>query len=155
MNYTFRPISAAEFDTIKAIMRGVEWDEHYVDAHAVAAEKFTKDDEGEVYVATLNDDIIGFMSLKHQRINFLTYVYGLVVAKAFQGQGLGKALMEFAEQRARARGNRGVFLDTPDDNTQARTFYKAAGYQEGYRMPKYYTDELDAITYLKLFNVKL
>jgi ribosomal protein S18 acetylase RimI-like enzyme len=136
-------------------MRGVEWPEHYVGVHTVAAQKFTADDEVEVYLATAGDEIVGFISLKHQHINFLTCVYTLVVAKSYHRKGVGKALLDLAEDRARARGHRGVFLDTPDANTQARAFYNAVGFQEAYTMPYYYSDELHGITYLKLFNKKI
>jgi ribosomal protein S18 acetylase RimI-like enzyme len=153
--FTFRPIGAQEFETLKTIMRGVEWPEHYVGVHAVAAQKFTQDDEGEVFVATAADEIAGFISLKHLHLNFLTSVFTLVVAKSYHRKGLGKALIDLAQERARMRGNRGVFLDTTDNNTQARAFYKAVGFQEAYTMPYYYSDELHGITYLKLFNKKI
>lgn len=153
--YTFRPITSHEFETLKTIMRSVEWPEHYVGVHAEASEKLTKDDEGEVFVATDKDQIIGFINLRHQKLNGLTCVYTLVVAKLYHRKGIGKALLELAEQRARARGNRGIFLDTTEQNTNARTFYKAVGLQEAYLMPSYYTDELDGRTYIKLFNKRI
>lgn len=153
--FTFRPIAAHEFETLKTIMRGVEWPEHYVGVHTVAAQKFTQDDECEVYVTTAGDEIAGFISLKHQHINFLTCVYTLVVSKQYHRKGFGKALLDLAENRARARGNRGVFLDTTDNNTQARAFYKAVGFQEAYTMPYYYSDDVHGITYLKLFNRRI
>jgi ribosomal protein S18 acetylase RimI-like enzyme len=153
--YTFRPIGTQEYETIQTIIRSVEWPEHYIRAHTVAAQKFTKDDEGEVYFAEKGNEIVGCISLKHQQINFLTCVYTLVVAKPYHRKGVGKALLNLAEDRARARGNRGVFLDTTDENTQARAFYKAVGFQEAYTMPYYYSDELHGITYLKLFNKKI
>jgi ribosomal protein S18 acetylase RimI-like enzyme len=153
--YTFRPIAPHEFEMVKTMMRGVEWPEHYVDVHAQAAEKLTQDDEGEVYVATDKDNIVGFMNLRHQKLNWLTCVYTLVVAKDYHRKGVGKGLLELAVERARAHGNRGIILDTTDQNAQARTFYKAVGLQEAYTMPYYYSDELHGVTYLKLFNKKI
>src|SRR5471030_2543871 len=88
--FTFRPIGTHEFETLKTIMRGVEWPEHYVGVHTDSAKKFTQDDEGEVYLATVGDEIVGFISLKHQRINFLTCVYTLAVAKSYHRKGIGK-----------------------------------------------------------------
>jgi ribosomal protein S18 acetylase RimI-like enzyme len=153
--YTFRSIDSNEYETLKTIMRGVEWPEHYVVVHAHAAEKLTQDEEGEVFVATDEGDIIGFINLRHQKLNWLTSVYTLAVAKAYHRTGVGKALLELAEERARARGNRGIFLDTTDNNTPAREFYKAVGLQEAYIMRYYYTDELHGVTYLKLFNKQI
>lgn len=154
-SFSFHPIHTTEIEDIKDLMRGVEWPEHYVGVHAKAAEKYIHDDEGEVYVAKIDGAIAGFISMKHQELNALTCVYTLVVGKAHQGQGLGKALLELAVQRAKEKKNRGVFLDTTDNNTPARGFYKAVGFHEAYTMPYYYTDELHGITYLKLFNKKL
>lgn len=155
MPHTFRPLNENEFESLKTIMRGVEWPEHYVGVHAIAAQKFTQDDECEVFVVESDNTTVGFISLKHQHINFLTNVFTLVVDKAYHRRGIGKALLGLAEERARSRGNRGIFLDTTDNNTQARIFYKSVGLQEAYTMPYYYSDELHGITYLKLFNKKI
>jgi ribosomal protein S18 acetylase RimI-like enzyme len=153
--YMFRPLVPNEIEMLKTIMRGVEWPEHYVGVHAEASEKLINDDEGEVFVATDNDNIVGFINLRHQKLNWLTCVYTLVVDKPYHRKGVGKALLELAEQRARDRGNRGLFLDTTEQNTNARTFYKSVGLQEAYFMPSYYSDELDGRTYIKLFNKRI
>lgn len=152
--FTFRPIESQEIENIKLIMRDVEWAEHYVDVHAKTAHKFTQDDEGEVFIAMVGNTMAGFIALKHQQINWLTYISTLVVGKNFQRKGLGKQLIDLAEKRAHARGNRGIFLDTTDQNTQARMFYKGVGFQEAYTMPHYYSEDIHGITYLKFFNKK-
>ncbi len=50
----------------------------------------------------------------------------LVVPEALRGQGLGRAMLERAEQEARARGCIGAWLDT--FSFQARGFYEKLGY---------------------------
>jgi hypothetical protein len=50
------------------------------------------------------------------------------------------------EQRAR-----GLYADTPVTNEIGRSFYEALGYWQAYRMPEYYDEGLDGVTYLKLF----
>ncbi|MBI2707236.1 MAG: GNAT family N-acetyltransferase [Proteobacteria bacterium] len=155
LHYTLRSFESKDREAIKDLMRGVSWPEHYVEVHANAAEKLSKDDEGDVLVAIQDNKIIALMAMKHQRLNFLTCVYTLVVAAEFHRNGLGKALLDYAEKRARESENRGIFLDTTDNNTNARLFYKAIGFHEAYTMPHYYLDDLDGITYLKLFNRQL
>jgi ribosomal protein S18 acetylase RimI-like enzyme len=34
---------------------------------------------------------------------------------------------------------------------QARGFYDARGFTEAYRMPRYYADDVDGVTYAKFF----
>lgn len=155
LSYTLRPFELKDKEAVKTMLRGVNWPEHYVGVHANAAEKFLKDDEGDVWLATQGEQIIGLLAMKHQKLNSLTCVYTLAVASDFHRKGLGRALLEHAEKRAKEVGNRGVFLDTTDNNTFARLFYKAVGFHEAYTMPHYYLDDLDGITYLKLFNRKL
>ncbi|BBE71248.1 GNAT family N-acetyltransferase [Oharaeibacter diazotrophicus] len=55
-----------------------------------------------------------------------TYVQLLVVPAAQRGRDLGTRLIAEAEAFARARGSRGVFLDTFE--FQARGFYEKLGY---------------------------
>lgn len=52
----------------------------------------------------------------------------LFVRKEYRRQGVGKALMDFAEAEMARRGVRDCFLVTGDDNTRAHAFYAACGY---------------------------
>lgn len=57
-----------------------------------------------------------------------TYVKWLWVAPRLRAQGWGRRLMERAEQEARRRGCRGMFLDS--FSFQAPGFYQKLGYEE-------------------------
>ena len=52
----------------------------------------------------------------------------LYVADGARGTGVGRALIEAAFERARARGCRRIQLDVADDNTRAIDVYRAAGF---------------------------
>ena len=65
--------------------------------------------------------------------------------------GIASALVSHAEGFVREKGGRGIYVDTPATNEVARRFYLALGYQLVYRMPEYYDEGLDGVTYLKLF----
>ena len=55
------------------------------------------------------------------------YVSDVVVPETARGQGLGSELMRQAEQAARARGCRHMWLDTFE--FQARPFYERLGFE--------------------------
>jgi ribosomal protein S18 acetylase RimI-like enzyme len=52
----------------------------------------------------------------------------LYVDDAARGTGLGRALVEAAFERARARGCRRMELDVNESNTEALAFYKSLGF---------------------------
>lgn len=58
------------------------------------------------------------------------WVYYLAVAPARQGKGIGRALMQAAEQWLTARDCPKIQLMVRDDNAGARGFYAAIGYQD-------------------------
>ncbi len=55
-------------------------------------------------------------------------VHRLAIHPAYQRQGLSSALMDFAEERARAAGCRAMRLDTCEDNGPALALYQNRGY---------------------------
>ena len=58
------------------------------------------------------------------------YIGELVVSKAAEGGGVGRALVGAAEDWARARGRKRVVVDTGAANMPARGFYAALGFEE-------------------------
>jgi GNAT superfamily N-acetyltransferase len=52
----------------------------------------------------------------------------LYVTDAARGTGVGRALIEAAFERARARGCKRIQLDVDDDNSRAIDVYRAAGF---------------------------
>ena len=57
------------------------------------------------------------------------WVNYLAVDPAWQGRGLGRALMDAAEERLAALGCAKVNLQVRDENAAARGFYEAIGYR--------------------------
>ena len=58
------------------------------------------------------------------------YVENIAVAPSAQGRGLGRALMEFAEQEAARRGLRRMALVTNEAMTENQVIYARLGYVE-------------------------
>ena len=60
------------------------------------------------------------------------YLHVSELATLRSGDGVGAALMEAAESRARERGYRFVTLNVVDENAAARRFYERHGYTIGH-----------------------
>ena len=58
------------------------------------------------------------------------YVHGLMVARWQAGQGLGSALLGWAEQEARTASVPALRLDCVETNLALRTYYKQRGFTE-------------------------
>lgn len=77
---------------------------------------------------------LGFVHVTHMT-DFFTqepqgYVADLAVSTQAEGKGVGRKLMEQAEEWARAQGYRILALDVFASNTHARSFYAHRGYVE-------------------------
>jgi ribosomal protein S18 acetylase RimI-like enzyme len=81
-------------------------------------------------------------------------IYWIATDPALQGKGVGRRLMECAEEDARTRGARLVCLETSSQGSYSRTrnFYDRAGYIEESRIRDFYSPGDDRITYVKRFS---
>ncbi len=61
------------------------------------------------------------------------FVENVAIVPSLQGQGQGKTLMSFAEDKARARKVERVYLYTNEKMTENLAFYTGLGYSETHR----------------------
>jgi GNAT superfamily N-acetyltransferase len=91
------------------------------------------DPDNGAFVAERDGEVVGFVCVS-ERSHFTgevdTYIGELVVAKKAEGVGIGRALVEAAEDWGRSRGRNRVAVDTGAANAPAREFYAALGYEE-------------------------
>lgn len=91
------------------------------------------DPDSGAFVAEQDGEVVGFVCVS-ERAHFTgevdAYIGELVVSKAAEGVGVGRALVRAAEDWGRARGRKRVVVDTGAANTPARRFYAALGYEE-------------------------
>lgn len=138
---------------IRQILERIGWAEQYITASEYNADLFSQNlDIYGVYVAILNDVVIGFIYVQFHVWNQLAQIQGLAVELSYQRQGIASALIDRAEAFARKKQARGIYVDTPVPNVKGRSFYEAVGYQCAYIMPRYYEDRLDGVTYQKFFE---
>jgi ribosomal protein S18 acetylase RimI-like enzyme len=83
---------------------------------------------GEVWVIRAEDGVAGVLVLRAQGSALL--IENVAVAPDWQAQGLGRALMAFAEEHARAEGLGEVVLYTNERMTENLRFYPALGFTE-------------------------
>lgn len=138
--------------SIRRILTKIGWAEQYV----ASAERNMHNlaQEGEnfgVYLAVGGDAAVGFLYVEYYAWNQLCQIQGLAVDPDFHRRGIASTLVLRAEEFARFKRARGMYVDTPVNNTRGRKFYEAMGYELGYLMPRYYEDELDGVTYQKFF----
>ncbi len=111
----------------------------YLDAFdAIAA-----DPNSDLYVATIDDRVVGTFQLTVQR--HLTYRGGRVavvesveVASDVRRRGVGEAMMRFAIEEARGRGCHRLQLTSNKRRKDAHRFYERLGFvasHEGFRLP--------------------
>ncbi|MEV6489774.1 GNAT family N-acetyltransferase [Actinoplanes sp. NPDC051633] len=86
-----------------------------------------------VFVAEVGGDVVGLVTVA-ERMHFTgeidAYVGELVVKCTHERRGVGRLMMNAAEEWARRRGLRYLTLETGAANRPARAFYDRCGYQE-------------------------
>ncbi len=139
--------------SIRTILMKIGWAEQYTSAAEQNMQTLSRDKQNYgVYVAAAGEIAAGFLYIQYYAWNQLCQIHGLAVDPDFQRQGIAGALVRRAEEFARSKQARGIYVDTPTTNTGGRKFYEASGYQLGYIMPRYYEDRLDGVTYQKFFE---
>ena len=82
----------------------------------------------DAYVAELEGRIVGVLVLLHDAQRVL--LDNVAVDPTLRGQGLGRALVSFAESRARCAGHGAIEIYTHELMTENIALYRRAGYEE-------------------------
>jgi aminoglycoside 6'-N-acetyltransferase I len=89
-----------------------------------------------VFVAELDGELVGFLELDFRSYapgcasSPVPFIEGWYVEPAFQGRGIGRALVEAAESHARAAGHDEIASDVELDNSGSIAAHLALGYEE-------------------------
>lgn len=102
-------------------------------AYKTAFEAIAADPRNQLYVAEIDGAVVGCFQLTF--IPGLTYqggeratIEGVRVSQSMRGRGIGKAMIQYAIARARARGCVLVQLSTDKRRAEAQEFYHALGF---------------------------
>jgi ribosomal protein S18 acetylase RimI-like enzyme len=87
-----------------------------------------------VLLAFVDDEPVGiavcFFGLSTFRARPLLNIHDLAVLPQYRGKGVGQALLEAVEDRARRKGCCKLTLEVLDDNTRARDLYRRFGFDD-------------------------
>lgn len=92
-------------------------------------------DKDVILVAEIDSTLAGFIQFGHPSYKDLSFEKGdielnkVYVNQAFQGQGLGKQLMEAMLTHSRAKDARNIYLDVFTENDKAINMYKKFGFE--------------------------
>jgi ribosomal protein S18 acetylase RimI-like enzyme len=86
-------------------------------------------------------EIVGYCAWGAVPLTRASYdLYWIAVAPAWQGRGVGRALMKRVEDAVARRGGGGLYIETSSRKVYSRTrrFYREAGYEQAARLPDFY-----------------
>jgi GNAT superfamily N-acetyltransferase len=86
-----------------------------------------------VFVAEVDDQVVGYLHAQIYRtlyMDAMVNLLGLAVLEAMQKKGIGRALLEHAEQWAMEHGIFWMRLNSGATRTGAHAFYRTMGYTE-------------------------
>jgi GNAT superfamily N-acetyltransferase len=111
----------------------VMWEDGELDASRIQAEV----EAGQFAVAEAGGTVAGAIRFQLEDPLFWpdlpqgrsAFVHRLVVARAFKGLGVSRALLAWAVERARAEGREALRLDCDADRAKLRALYEAFGFR--------------------------
>jgi ribosomal protein S18 acetylase RimI-like enzyme len=117
-------------DCLACVKNSDLWDAYFKNnpAHESALEVIIS--KKQVYVATNNNNCIGFMGVnKKGCFGKFSYLSIIAVKKRYRNKGIGRALVKKFEDIGFKEADR-VFILVSDFNKQAQKFYKKLGYKK-------------------------
>ncbi|HVZ57126.1 MAG TPA: GNAT family N-acetyltransferase [Chitinophagaceae bacterium] len=107
----------------------------------------------EIYILESGGDLAGFVILQVCG-SFSGYIQTLCVAGRFRGQGLGRELLRFSEERIHQLSPN-VFICVSDFNEPARTLYEAWGFELVGTLKNFVRDGVDELLLRKTLGPRM
>jgi len=106
----------------------------------------------EFVIAEQDNSVVGYACFGHITVTVASYdLYWIAVDPRLQSRGVGKLLLQRAEEAIQAAGGRRVFIETSGrpDYWATRAFYETCGYRLESRVADFYAPGDDRVLYGK------
>lgn len=107
------------------------------------------DNDKHYFVATINNIVVGFIG--YALIVDEAHIMNLAVKETYQGQGVGRALVDALLDDAISLDAVGATLEVRISNDRARKLYLKTGFAEAGVRPRFYSGGEDAVILWKYF----
>jgi len=128
MEVSIREYSSSDFSEVKKLILDAEnFGEPFLGTEILNIKKNTSLDLGKIFVATIGDQVIGYISLG--RRVFALMIDSIIVARNYQRKSVGRKLVEKAKEYAKSQGLHVLRTDTGTFMEYAIKFYLACGFE--------------------------
>jgi ribosomal protein S18 acetylase RimI-like enzyme len=103
----------------------------------------------ETLVAESEGHVAGYAMVLFRKGSGVARLYSIATGPVFTGRGIGRILLEAAEDTAFEHGRMMLRLEVREDNSRAVRIYEQNGYRRIGREPDYYADGMTALRYEK------
>lgn len=106
----------------------------------------------ETLLAEVDGKVAGYAMVLFRKGSGVARLYSIATAPDVSGQGIGRRLLEAAEDEAFDHGRMLLRLEVREDNSRAIRIYEASGYRSIGSEPDYYADGATALRYEKVLR---
>lgn len=111
--------------------------------------KLIERETAETLIGECDGKVAGYAIVLFRKGSGVARLYSIAVGLEFGGQGIGRLLLEAAEDAAFEHGRMMLRLEVREDNRRAIRIYEQGGYRKIGREPGYYEDGQTALRYEK------
>jgi streptothricin acetyltransferase len=128
MDLEIRDYASSDLSQVKKLILEAEnFGEPFLETELLNIKKNTIPGLGRIFVATLRNKVIGYISLG--RRVFALMIDSTIVGRNYQRKGVGKRLIEKAKEHAKSQGCHLLRTDTGTFMDYAIKFYLACGFE--------------------------
>lgn len=111
--------------------------------------KLIERETAETLIGECDGKVAGYAIVLFRKGSGVARLYSIAVGLEFAGRGVGRLLLEAAEDTAFEHGRMMLRLEVREDNQRAIRIYEQSGYRKIGREPGYYEDGQTALRYEK------